>query len=106
MSDEWPDDDPKFTGPKCRLDNIGGAASGDFTKPQRTARRYYAVCEIVQKMLTANTIEGMGRIKVVDDYEDEDKAEMMARKHAAKIIDELDMGTVRTVTVMPIWRVK
>jgi hypothetical protein len=31
MSEEWPDDDARFTGPKARLD-VGGVASGEFTK--------------------------------------------------------------------------
>ena len=33
MSEEWPDDDARFTGPGCRLDEIGGVASGRAFKP-------------------------------------------------------------------------
>ena len=34
MSEEWPDDDARFTGPGCPLDKIGGVASGRAFKPE------------------------------------------------------------------------
>ena len=109
MSDEWPDDDERFTGPKCRLDKVGGVASGEFTKPQRTARKYYAVCELVPTRITdaaLNTYSASDRndVRIVQDYEDENLAEMMARKHAVAVANK--DGVVVTVAVIPVWRVK
>lgn len=112
MSDEWPDDDARFTGPNCRLD-VGGAASGEFTKrpepkPAKVptgAIKKYALCQLVPGVLEHAPLLGIVRsstcsVVVVDEFDDEGDAEFAARHLAIK-----ERGGPCTVTVLPVWRV-
>lgn len=83
MSEEWPDDDARFTGPGCRLDKIEGAASGGFTGP--VPRRRWAVAFVYGTK--------------IEFQEERYFNAREAEREAARLARETGL----TTTVMPIW---
>ena len=93
------------------MDKIGGVASGEAFTPKRVAQKRYAVCEIVRSVLErhdggAKIVETVGRVRVIEEYDHEPLADRMAQKHAVEIAVAADPVCSRTVTVLPVWRVR
>lgn len=116
MSEEWPDDDPRFTGPDCPLDKTGGVASGEALKPKRVVRKRFAVCEIVRSTVlqqtggllsvSARVMETAGRIRIIEEHDKEVWADRAAKERAEEIAGTVEPSCTRVVAVIPIWRVE
>lgn len=71
----------------------------------------WAVCDIVRMMVHSYSTGGLvmepyGRVEVVAEFDDLWKAEREARRRVIALRKESPTGGERTVTVVPVWRVK
>ena len=60
MSEEWPDDDARFTGPGCPLDKIGVIASGRAFKPEAPRPR---LAPVGRRSKVTSLVDELGGIR-------------------------------------------
>ncbi len=74
------------------------------------ALKMYALCEIVFDITHrhedgSRTVSSLGRVRILDEFDDQGTAETAARRHTIDLAGEENMMVTKTVTVIPVWRV-
>ena len=80
-----------------------------MAKVRKTAKKVFAVCELVQPIVLDGqypVVENTARVKVIDEYFQEHAAGIAAAKYAVELEERPPEGYKTTVAVISIWRVR